>query len=282
MDYVIIGAGLTGLHIAQSLHSQNKNYVILEKSKGLGGRVATRRIDDLGLDHGANYLDEAINNMPFPLKSSEHGHYVTGGMNQIAKFMAQNLNIQKEQKLSVIKKSQAGWMLETEEGLKLETKHIIITAPVPQALELLEKNDLAPSKDHELYSIHYTKALIFLAILNSCDEMKSMSFENHSFHLMKERNLHPKGLVIQCSADFSEQYFDRPEATTVAAILDFMKRSPFGPLQIEKHELKKWRYSRPLKTYSQNFIELHPHLFLCADGFGLPLESAQALINRLL
>ncbi len=282
MEYVIVGAGLSGLQLGNALQQQNKDYLILEKSKGLGGRIATRRIDELGLDHGALFLDEKPHYSNSQIEQTTRGYFSPGGMNQIAKIMARDLKIKKEQKLSHIKKSTSGWLLKTEEGLELESQKLILTAPLPQALELLEKNDLAPIKDHELYSIQYTKALILLAILESCEGFKSTIFENHEFQLMKERNLHPKGLVLQCSAEFSELHFEDPEMTSLSAINDFIKRSPFASAKIEKSELKKWRYSRPLKTYSQPYIELHPHLFVCGDGFGLPLKSSEALINRLL
>lgn len=282
MEYVIVGAGLSGLHLGNALQQNKINYLILEKSKGLGGRIATRRIDELGLDHGALYLDEKPSSLNSLFEQTDRGYFTPGGMNQIAKSLARDLKIQKEQKLSQIKKSTSGWLLKTEEGLELETQNLILTAPLPQALELLEKNGLAPKKDHELYSIQYTKALILLAILESCEGFKSTIFENHEFQLMKERNLHPQGLVIQCSPEFSEHHFENPEMTSLSAIADFIKQSPFASAKIEKSELKKWRYSRPLKTFPQPFIELHPNLFLCGDGFGLPLQSSQLLINRLL
>jgi predicted NAD/FAD-dependent oxidoreductase len=38
----IIGAGLTGLTIAQELNT-HLNVTIFEKSRGVGGRIATRR-----------------------------------------------------------------------------------------------------------------------------------------------------------------------------------------------------------------------------------------------
>lgn len=282
MDYVVIGAGLTGLHIAQELQNRNQTYTILEKSKGLGGRIATRRIDDLGLDHGALFLDSIDKNLPLETISTDLGHFVSGGMNQIAKLMAKDLKIMKEQKVAKLKPHDQSWHIETEEGLVLESKNVILTAPLPQALDLLSQNHLAPNENHELYAIKYTKALILLVTLESTENFSSSIFEGHHFQFMKERKLHPKGLVIQCSPEFSEKYFDQAEAVSTDEILKIFKRSPLANLKIEKSELKKWRYSRPITTYSQRFLELHPGLYLCGDGFGLPLESSKALINHLL
>ena len=41
-DVAIIGAGLAGLTCAQQLHQAGYRVVIVEKSRGVGGRVATR------------------------------------------------------------------------------------------------------------------------------------------------------------------------------------------------------------------------------------------------
>lgn len=57
IDVVVIGAGIAGLSCASSLQAQGYSVVVLEKSRGLGGRVATRRIDGTQFDYGARYLD---------------------------------------------------------------------------------------------------------------------------------------------------------------------------------------------------------------------------------
>ncbi len=53
----IIGAGVTGLTAAHALQKAGHHPVVFEKSRGLGGRIATRRIgEDIAFDHGAQYL----------------------------------------------------------------------------------------------------------------------------------------------------------------------------------------------------------------------------------
>ncbi len=52
----IIGAGLAGLTAAQSLRAAGLRVTLFEKSRGLGGRMSTRRVDGLQFDHGAQYF----------------------------------------------------------------------------------------------------------------------------------------------------------------------------------------------------------------------------------
>ncbi len=56
MDVTIIGAGLAGLTAAYTLTQRGFNCEVLEKSRALGGRMATRRHADTSFDHGAQYF----------------------------------------------------------------------------------------------------------------------------------------------------------------------------------------------------------------------------------
>ncbi len=59
-DVVVIGAGISGLVCAQQLTQAGYSVLVVEKSRGLGGRVATRRLHSLlhstVADHGTCYL----------------------------------------------------------------------------------------------------------------------------------------------------------------------------------------------------------------------------------
>ena len=51
----IIGAGITGLTIANLLHG-HAEITLFEKSRGVSGRLSTRRADPFSFDHGAQYF----------------------------------------------------------------------------------------------------------------------------------------------------------------------------------------------------------------------------------
>ncbi|MEN9363118.1 MAG: Protoporphyrinogen oxidase [Bacteroidota bacterium] len=56
---VIIGAGISGLQAARLLENQGINYVLIEKSQKIGGRVQTEMVDGYVLDHGFQVLQTA-------------------------------------------------------------------------------------------------------------------------------------------------------------------------------------------------------------------------------
>ena len=61
----IIGAGMAGLAAARALTQAGHTVTLFEKSRGVGGRVATRRIGDCIVDHGA----QNIKPQDFPSKT---------------------------------------------------------------------------------------------------------------------------------------------------------------------------------------------------------------------
>lgn len=53
----VIGAGMAGAAAAHRLFAAGLDVLIIDKSRGVGGRMATRRIgEDLAFDHGAQYF----------------------------------------------------------------------------------------------------------------------------------------------------------------------------------------------------------------------------------
>ncbi|TVQ17942.1 MAG: FAD-dependent oxidoreductase [Spirochaetaceae bacterium] len=55
-DAVIVGAGIAGLTAARELSSRGRRVIVVDKGRGVGGRIATRRIDGAVFDHGAQFV----------------------------------------------------------------------------------------------------------------------------------------------------------------------------------------------------------------------------------
>ena len=56
MRVAIIGAGMSGLACARRLVDAGLSPVVFDKGQGIGGRMATHRVDGLQFDHGAQYV----------------------------------------------------------------------------------------------------------------------------------------------------------------------------------------------------------------------------------
>ena len=83
--YVIVGAGLAGMALAHDLQGQGQGVRVLDKSRGVSGRAATRRtpppapqFSEARLDHGARYFTARH---PRALALAESG--VAAGWNRV-------------------------------------------------------------------------------------------------------------------------------------------------------------------------------------------------------
>lgn len=177
-DVAIIGAGLAGLTCAQQLHQAGYSVIVVEKSRGVGGRVATRRLHETCADHGVRYLEaqgkrskqlisrlEArsilqvwtdtiyelkINSGLRTLDSGPNTprYIAPEGMTAIAKFLAVGLEIWLNRRVgSLTLTADSSWNLTLEPQLntqnELQVKAVVMAIPAPQALMLLEP--LAPN-----------------------------------------------------------------------------------------------------------------------------------------
>ena len=55
-NILIIGAGLAGLSAANDLQRSGYKVLVVDKGRGLGGRLAGRRIGNATFDHGAQFM----------------------------------------------------------------------------------------------------------------------------------------------------------------------------------------------------------------------------------
>lgn len=177
VDVAIVGAGLSGLICGRSLAQQGFQTLILEKSRGLGGRMATRRIDTASVDHGVRYLDpqgphtqNLIQQMValgvvVPAAAPVAISQITGqsqgqgaerlsqqpaqqpvyvapqGMTAIAKVLAADLTLRRQHRVERILPQANHWLLQTQaaEGPQITTARAIVLAiPAPQVGQLLQ------------------------------------------------------------------------------------------------------------------------------------------------
>lgn len=148
----VIGAGAAGLAAAQALRAGGAAPVVFEKSRGLGGRLATRRPfgrdSAVGVDHGAPYAEAEdpeiradLANLGAPF--APNGGPVVGvvgapGMSDLARPLADDLSIMRETEIVEIARGPEDWLLVDAAGGRLGPFDAVISAaPAPQTARLL-------------------------------------------------------------------------------------------------------------------------------------------------
>lgn len=171
----VIGAGLAGLVVARKL-APSHDVVVFEKSRGVGGRMATRRAGPFQFDHGAQFFtarSRAFRTFLQPLIEAgvvadwrarfaeiRHGqvtetrqwgddypHYVgSPSMSAIGKALASGIDVRLNTPVSSIERKGSRWQLAGDRQQSLgEFDWVIVTAPAAQAFDLLASTSIAPA-----------------------------------------------------------------------------------------------------------------------------------------
>jgi len=176
-DIAIIGAGLAGLTCARQLKAAGYQVCVLDKSRGLGGRIATRRVvtdkrENVRVDHGLRYwlsdsdvlapLTEELLNAgvlqqwqvsAYELRENdalanvrmEPVYVARNGMSAIAKYLAKGFTpddtlLTGYRAIDLSPYDQAdggGWRIECEDSKVVMAERCAIAIPAPQATDLL-------------------------------------------------------------------------------------------------------------------------------------------------
>jgi predicted NAD/FAD-dependent oxidoreductase len=201
-DVVVIGAGISGLTAAQALHQEGYRVVVVDKSRGLGGRLATRRIDNTAIDHGCRYLqsfdDPNLSIIPdlmatgilqpwrpesFDLgadgalkaTATDTLYVAPQGMSSIAKALAPGLTIHRHWRATDVTPLPQGWRIDGEslgedsakQSEPFEARAVVIAIPASQAAALMHGTvqDCEGVKEllHQLQQVDFEAVITVMA-----------------------------------------------------------------------------------------------------------------------
>lgn len=185
MRLAIVGAGLAGLAAANRLRTAwpQLEIVIFEKSRGLGGRAASRRSHGVTFDHGAQYLKTpspelhafitellphpTLHDIGLPVWTFDgSGQIAPGdpeqndgdkwsyadGLTRLAKELAVGLDIRRELRVERIATRPAGgYRLLGQNDIELaQAELLLLTPPAPQIVDVLARSELRETRRETL------------------------------------------------------------------------------------------------------------------------------------
>ncbi|MBU3679760.1 MAG: FAD-binding protein [Candidatus Kapabacteria bacterium] len=307
MNTLVIGAGICGLTAARILKDAGYNVVVVDKGRGIGGRMATRRTGDAVFDHGAQFVTartEWFNAVLAECQRNDHADIWYGGteddthtrwrgthgMTSIPKHLSEGLDVRTSTQVTSVSFRDALWHVECSEGHAFTANACILTAPVPQALTLLDAGGVALSIDDRraLENLTYERCFAVMATLA------------HPLSVHLERPLAPaapspialisdnyaKGispvpcLTIHSTPEFALHYWENDRAETltmlVAATHDVLQ------CDIIDASIHGWKFSRPERQHSAPCLAPAdlPGLVVAGDAFGGPRIEGAALSGK--
>jgi hypothetical protein len=295
---LIIGAGMSGLAAATDLQNNGWKVIVLDKGRGVGGRMSTRRIADGKADHGAQYFSTKTPNFQeftkqllteniaaeWKVKGKEYARYVgKGGMSGIPKFMANGLDIRTGERVNKIEKTTSGYTISTESENTYEADALILTSPAPQTIDLL-KNVAFEVKDFvfdSLNAIGYLPCISVMALLNAPTKISApgnLTFENEAIAWIADNVqkgiTEPQTVTIHASAEYSKAHLE-DDMNTVRDELLRLATEWISPESIVEKQVHRWRYSLADKRHSEPFLSVNETLLLGGDGFGIGIGNIE-------
>lgn len=200
-DVIVIGAGMAGLTCAQQLKQAGLDVTIVEKSAGVGGRMATRRLQGTWVDHGAQLLSVksdsfgrfvrklqekslvqewtrnvyqlSASGLRPPNADERHPRYCCPmGMTVIAKYLANEIPIINNARIVGVSHNDIKWQLVTDLQEVLETSVIVSTIPAPQFLPIFEEVLApAPSFLQAVQSVKFFPCVTIMAGYNASNSV---------------------------------------------------------------------------------------------------------------
>lgn len=288
MKIGIVGAGLSGIIAARELIGRGHTVELTEKSRSVGGRLATRRIGEGKADHGAVYFTVRGEDLKQDVQTwiangwvtvwyaDPYPRYVaTGGMNRLAKHLAEGLPVHLNEQVEAINVENGMISVQTNKTIRHYEK-LLVTTPLPQTIELL--GQLSHDMNQSLRTLSY--APTFVGLFEFMDPIKVRTEGIIDRHLerglLKVINNRQKGISttnlvsVYMDEAWSESWYARSSEETLQEIERLLK-TVTGEAKIASKQLKRWRYAQARDVWRAPYYRVNQHpVFLAGDVFLEP------------
>lgn len=166
VEIAVVGAGTAGLSCARALAGAGRRPVVLERSRGVGGRCATRRIEGQPVDHGLAFLHgsdpgflEAARSaegatvldgwpwrvagtgppcLPKAFGKTEHRLAFREGLTAFPKALAAGLDVRIETEATALEDVPGAVRIGLRDGRAFEATAVVLALPAPASRRLLQ------------------------------------------------------------------------------------------------------------------------------------------------
>ena len=297
MKIAIIGAGFSGCNLYNNLKEKYEDIIIFEKSRGVGGRLSTKYVDDKFIDHGTASLIPITDDLKmFCLDLAKNGvvkakydeFIPKNGINQICKFLIDEKDLIKNTKIAKAQNIDNKWILEDKnyniyEGFDL----LFITIPAPQILQM--KIELQNDFKEKLSHIKYDS--IFSLILHSNKDIKldkSLLYENPDIKNIINNSIKYlykdfSSYIIHSTKEFANCINEKSKEEICEIFLDNFDdetKEKFERFTIIPH---LWKYAFAKTSLDMPyFLNEEKNLGICGDYFNHSNMEAALLSSELL
>ena len=281
-DVIIVGAGLSGSYLARKVNELGLNTLIIEKSKGIGGRFSTKPVGSGLADYGCQYLKpktkelseliQSLKNKNLIKKSNilqdDEAFIAPYGMNKIPQYLSLGVSTLLNQKVSSIKKTSNNWEIKTNSFL-LKSKILVLTMPINQVSELLKVSDLAitdmPTADYKSF---YTITFQNMDTIGSKPVLKNDFAPWICNNLLKGLSMDQNTFTVNINEELSNTLLNIEDNKKHELIKRHLKESGFKNFSF--YNLHYWKYAfTEGQNNITNYFNEDNMLALCGDSFSV-------------
>ncbi len=312
-DVLVIGSGLAGATAARALVDAGYAVLVLDKSRGPGGRLSTRHVDGGSFDHGAAWLQARdarfVEWLDMQVVAGHAARWRNGwvgrpGMNALVSGVLRGIDVRWNNAVSALAYDGKRWRASDHDGVtRAEAPALVLAIPAPQARALLLAGGsdtviatLADALEEVRYAPCWT-GLITTTLAFSASEISSDGTLDAVFREYEKPGRPNVGhWVVHASAAWSERHLELA-AESVAPLLAaaFARATACDAAAIRSITAHRWRYARPLRGTdvtgrADRLLALAGDAIAWHSGDGTPpaerawrsgIEAAECLIAAL-
>ncbi len=272
---IIIGSGMAGLTCARHLAESGLDVTVLDKGRGIGGRMATKRVTvgatQIGFDHGAQYATARDPDFQTLLNANNdacavwqhnavEAHFVgVPGMSALPRAMAQGLDVRQGVEVSSVRRESTAWVVEAGVNRFLADR-VVLTVPAPQATELLGPGHPLAAP---LQSVELAPCLTLMAAVSNSAPKPFMSHAHKTDALAwiaqnsskPGRNAELTTWVAQASVAWSAAHLEEDAQAIAQHMLPLLCAAlGIAATEILFATAHRWRFARVTKALGKPFL----------------------------
>lgn len=296
----VVGAGLSGLICARTLQDHGFDVTLFEKSRGPGGRTATRRPDTgLSFDHGAQYFTVrdphfaryvgawvqrgivaewagrvvSVHGDEVRPKVEQPVRYVgVPGMSAIARHLAEDVHVRAESEIMRLDRVEGRWRLTDRAGqTRHPFEHVVLSLPAPQAAALLRGHPL----EEQVRAVSMTPCwAVLLAFRERVEASWDGAFVHDSPLAWVARNSSKPGRdhspdcwVLHATAEWSRDHLEAASGEVAEFLTkEFARILPVRLPEVTHLDTQRWLFSASSETIDrQALFDNESGLTVCGD-----------------
>lgn len=286
---VVVGAGVAGLIAARDLAARGATVVVVDKGRGVGGRLATRRVGDATFDHGAQFVTARSTEFsaevagwvaagvatPWFDEGGVRRHRGVPAMTGIAKHLGTGLDVRLGARVSEVRPADDGWRVEFEDRSTepMAADAVVLTPPAPQTLALLDAPAVAESDRRALESIAYDPCIAVMVTPASPSPAASPERRPDGGPVAWYADNQAKGVsrmpavTIHAGPEASRDLWDSADDEVIAELVGAIDLDDSAVVAAQVH---RWRYARAVAALPEPCRVLAgvPPAVVAGDGFG--------------